>query len=644
MIFRLGIFSQNFRLISLCLAVAGTVCFTGGQSAHAQRKTADELREIREALVAPSQSGVDVDTLSEQEMQSATLLKEKTPDGFLYTLKSGGGLTIRTLRDTNNDNQLDQWNFYKNGVEVYRDIHSDKENQMRWLNTGGTRWGIDTNKDGVIDSWKVLSPEETSEEVVGALAARDVNRFMRVALTADELRAFQCGQEMAQKLSAAISQQQQSFQQALQAIPISKNSQWGQFSALRPSTVPAGTNGNTNDLIVYYDAVTVINDGETPVYIQIGSLVKIGDVWKVIEAPTPYGSSKTSPFASDQIGEVSGAANDPLIREKTSQIEELEKQLNAAPAPQRAAIYDQIIVLRLEVANLFASKYQDTVNRDKWLCDLADFIYAAVSIDAYPAGIKKLQDLGKGLQDIGINDAAAYMMYRAIEAEFFAAQTSAGANTAQNHQNYTDRIAKLEQLVKDFSSTETAVQVQIVLIGEYELTNRTEDAKITAQAIKTAHPNTIFAEKADGYIRRIDSLGKVFTFQGSSPTGSTINLNQYNGKIVVLYFWASWADPNGELATELKKLQARYERDGLVIIGVNMDETTEAMQGHVTKNATRWPNIHEPGGQESRPAVYAGVNMPPLFMLINKEGKVVNNFLMLPKDVDHAVFNLIRGE
>ena len=640
MIFRLGLFSQKFRWIAVGLAVAGMIFLTGVQAAHAQRKTADELREIREALVAPSQSGVDVDTLSEQEMQSATLLKEKTPEGFLYTLKSGSGSTIRALRDTNNDNQLDQWSFYKNGVEVYRDIHSDKENQMRWLNTGGTRWGIDTNKDGVIDSWKVLSPEETSEEVVGALAARDVNRFMRVALTADELRAFQCGQEMTQKLSAAISQQQQTFQQALQAIPVSQNAQWGQFSALRPSTVPAGTNGSANDMTVYYDAVTVINDGETPVYIQIGSLVKIGDVWKVIEAPTPYGSSKTSPFAPDQTDEASGAANDPLIREKTSQIEELEKQLNAAPAAQRAAIYDQIIVLRLEVANLFASKYQDMANRDKWLRDLADFIYAAVSIDAYPAGIKKLQDLGKGLQDIGINDAAAYMMYRAIEAEFFAAQTSSDATA----QSYTDRIVKLEQLVKDFPSTETAVQVQIVLIGEYELTNRAEDAKKTAQAIKTAHPNTIVAEKADGYIRRIDSLGKVFAFQGSSPTGSTINLNQYNGKIVVLYFWASWADPNGELATELKKLQARYERDGLVIIGVNMDETAEAMQEHVTKNATRWPNIHESGGQESRPAVYAGVHMQPLFMLINKEGKVVNNFLLLPEDVDRAAFNLIRGE
>ena len=640
MLFRLGVFSQKFRWVAVCFTVAGAIFLTGGRSAYAQRKTADELREIREALVAPSQSGVDVDTLNEQEMQSATLLKEKTPEGFLYTLKSGGGLTIRTLRDTNNDNQLDQWGFYKNGVEIYRDIHSDRENQMRWLNTGGTRWGIDTNKDGAIDFWKVLSPEETSEEVVGALAARDVNRFMRVALTADELRAFQCGQEMTQKLSAAISQQQQSFQQALQAIPVSQNAQWGQFSALRPSTIPTGTNGSANDMTVYYDAVTVINDGETSVYIQLGSLVKIGDVWKAIEAPAPYNSGRTPTIAPSQTDEVSGAANDPLIREKTSQIEELEKQLNAAPAPQRAAIYDQIIVLRLEVANLFVSKYQDTVNRDKWLCDLADFIYAAVSIDAYPAGIKKLQDLSKGLQDIGINDAAAYMMYRAVEAEFFAAQTSSDTTP----QSYTDRIVKLEQLVKDFPSTETAVQVQIVLIGEYELTNRAEDAKKTAQAIKTAHPNTAFAEKADGYIRRIDSFGKVFSFQGNSSTGSTINLNQYNGKIVVLYFWASWADPNGEVATELKKLQARYERDGLTIIGVNMDETADAMQEHVTKNATRWPNIHESGGQESRPAVYAGVNMPPFFMLINKEGKVVNNLLLLPKDVDHAVFNLIRGE
>lgn len=637
---RLVALTKKYRSVSACLVVAVAVILLALQPAFAQRKSAAELKEIRDSLVPPSQAGIDVDTLTEQEMQSATLLKEKTADGFLYTLKNGSGSTIRTLRDTNNDNQLDQWGFYKDGVEVYRDIYSEKENQMRWLNTAGTRWGIDANKDGVIDYWKAISPEEVSEEIVRAMATRDANRFLRVALTVEELNALQCGPELTQKLSAAVSQQQQAFRQALQAIPLSANAQWGQFSAIRPATIPAGTNGGAKDMTVYYDAVTVINDGENPVYIQLGSLVRIGDVWKAVETPTPYNSGRDTIISPGQTTGGGGGPVPPEVEEKSNEIQELEKQLNSTPSAERAAIYDRIIVLRLEVAHLFSTN-KDMVNRDKWLRDLADFIYAAVTIDGYPAGVSKLQTMSKGLKEVDNNDAAAYMQYRAVEAEFFAAQTGQNADPGRN---YTERLAKLEQLVKEFPNTTTAVQVQLVLIGEYELANRAEDARKTAMALKQAYPGTIIEERADGYIRRIDSVGKAFDFQGTSPTGSTINLNQYSGKIVVLYFWASWADPNGEIATELKKIQARYERDGLSIVGVNMDETAEAMQAHVTKYATRWPNIHEPGGQESRPAVYAGVNMPPFFMLIGKDGKVANSLLLLPEDVDRAVFNLIRGE
>ena len=627
---------NTFCVLSIVAAVA---MFSITQSAFAQRKTPEELAQIKAALVSPSQKGLDIDTLTEQEMASATLQQEGTKG---YILKNAAGITIRTLFDTDGDGQLDQWGFFKDGVEVYRDIDSDKDkiaDQMRWLNTGGTRWGVDSNKDGVIDSWKVISPEEVSEEVVMALATRDVNRFLRVALTADEVKALQCGAEMTQKLEEAVAQQQQAFQKSVQAIGVSENARWDQFSIIRPSTIPAGTDGSMNDMTVYYDALAVIKDGENTAHALLGSMIKIGDVWKVVEAPRPYdGGASASVIVPGQQGGSAGPTN-PEIPQITNQIQELEKSLQSAPNAQRAAIYDQIIILRLKVATLFAAE-KDLVNRDKWLRDLADFIYAAVTIDSYTAGIEKLQAMSKGLSEGGNSDVAAYMLYRAVESEFLATQkTAPNANAIEN---YSNRLAKLEQLAKDFPNTLTAAQVQIALISEYEMANRIDDAKKTAEAIKATHPNTDMAKKADGYLRRIDSIGKPFPFEGMSSTGSTISTNQYNGKIVALYFWASWSDPNGNEAAEVKKIQARYEREGLSVVGVNLDDSPEAMQAHVTKYATKWPNIHEPGGQESRPAVDAGVSMPPFFILIGKDGNVVNNMLLLPEDLDRAVFSLTR--
>ena len=47
------------------------------------------------------------------------------------------------------------------GIEVYRDVDSNfngKADEYRWLGTAGSRWGIDDNEDGRIDSWKTISP------------------------------------------------------------------------------------------------------------------------------------------------------------------------------------------------------------------------------------------------------------------------------------------------------------------------------------------------------------------------------------------------------------------------------------------------------------------------------------------------------
>ena len=60
------------------------------------------------------------------------------------------GEILRRFADTNSDNIVDQWCYYLDGLEVYRDIDSnfnEKADQYRWFHTAGSRWGIDKNED-----------------------------------------------------------------------------------------------------------------------------------------------------------------------------------------------------------------------------------------------------------------------------------------------------------------------------------------------------------------------------------------------------------------------------------------------------------------------------------------------------------------
>src|SRR5262249_43350427 len=100
---------------------------------------------------------------------------------------------VRKFVDSNGDRKLDIWSYYKDGVEVYREIDSNfdgRPDQFRWLNSGGMKWGISTKQNGKIDVWRMISSEEVGHEIFLALAARDFSRLEALFISESEMKAL----------------------------------------------------------------------------------------------------------------------------------------------------------------------------------------------------------------------------------------------------------------------------------------------------------------------------------------------------------------------------------------------------------------------------------------------------------------------
>lgn len=55
------------------------------------------------------------------------------------------------------------------------------------------------------------------------------------------------------------------------------------------------------------------------------------------------------------------------------------------------------------------------------------------------------------------------------------------------------------------------------------------------------------------------------------PASETFDPGQYAGKVVVLDFWASWCVPCRRSFPWLNAMHDKYEDQGLVIVGINLD-------------------------------------------------------------------------
>ena len=128
--------------------------------------------------------------------------------------------------------------------------------------------------------------------------------------------------------------------------------------------------------------------------------------------------------------------------------------------------------------------------------------------------------------------------------------------------------------------------------------------------------------------KRLVSL--VFLLIGCSALGpaadaaETLDLADYRGSVVVLDFWASWCVPCRRSFPWLNEMHARYEKDGLVIIGVNLDQEREEAAEFLEKYPARF-RIHYDSGNTL--AEEFGVRGMPSSYVIGRDGNVVAEHL-----------------
>ena len=573
------------------------------------------------------------------EKPTAGVLKECTfatttqPSGFIVHHSSGR--ILRRFVDSNNDNKLDQWSYYNNGLEVYRDLDTNfdgRTDQYRWVGPAGTRWGLDKDQNGTIDSWKFISAEEVAFECFESIRTRDPQRFNRLLLTSNELAALQLGPQVKQEVSDRLQKARSEFSaMAAGQKKITSKTRFLDSANGRPQMMPAGTFGNKLDLLVY-DQATGFFDEDSANQISIGSLVQVGNLWRMIDLPelvepdTPLVSGGAF-FPITGFGGTATASTptDRNLSKLYDALTKVDEELKIA----KGASVEKLEKEKADILVQFYLNTEDPKTKQDWLENLADSVAHSFQMGRFDGGLKFLDRFVASQKDAAGMD---YVVWSQIFAKYGRANSS--RDKKQKEQAYSQMISNLEDFQKKHPKSLKSADALIQLAVHEEVNSSDEPEKAIEwyRQCKKRFGNTKYGNRAAGAVTRLESFGKTISFTGKKMDGSNFDIKSLRGKIVVLFYWETWCCEDEDVE-ELAKLAEKY-KDDLVIVGCNIEgpqpndrsgQETERFREFVKSHPDmNWIQLHAPGGVENSPLAHQlGIATEPIICLIGRKSKLV---------------------
>ncbi|RMH20826.1 MAG: TlpA family protein disulfide reductase, partial [Gammaproteobacteria bacterium] len=134
----------------------------------------------------------------------------------------------------------------------------------------------------------------------------------------------------------------------------------------------------------------------------------------------------------------------------------------------------------------------------------------------------------------------------------------------------------------------------------------------------------------------------------SLPTlsgGSTLQLSDFRGRLVLLTFWATWCAPCREEMPDMQALWQRYKEQGFSLLAVNIEmDNQKQVKKFVNRYALTFPILLDPKATVRKRYEIEGL---PTSYLIDRRGrflgKIVGNQPWESEAAQQMIASLLKG-
>ena len=108
-------------------------------------------------------------------------------------------------------------------------------------------------------------------------------------------------------------------------------------------------------------------------------------------------------------------------------------------------------------------------------------------------------------------------------------------------------------------------------------------------------------------------------FSITTTDGQRISMDDLQGKVVLLDFWATWCVPCREALPHIRQVAKKFQGEPLVILSVSLDSEEQKWKDFIVKNEMTWPQYRD-GSFGGPIAKMFGVNAIPHTFTIDADG------------------------
>jgi len=121
--------------------------------------------------------------------------------------------------------------------------------------------------------------------------------------------------------------------------------------------------------------------------------------------------------------------------------------------------------------------------------------------------------------------------------------------------------------------------------------------------------------------------------------GANLRLSEFRGQVVLVNFWARWANDSRREMPALNRINTTYGRAGLVVLGISIDEDLRRAQEFADSMKVSYPVMFDTGSEIGRDYRLGKL---PMTILVDRSGVVRYSHLGYKRGDDRLYLDHIR--